>query len=78
LNDTDMKEFVALQKSNPETEKSWNINAANLNSTTFDLSVKNPNTPEAAALRTPQQILEEMQTLDADTSDILSTIKELI
>ncbi len=78
LNDTDMKDFVALQKSKPETENSWNIKAANLNNLTFDLSVKNPNLPEEAALRTPKQILEEMETLDADTNEILSTIKELI
>jgi type I restriction enzyme M protein len=78
LNDDDMKEFVAFQKSNPETERSWNIKVANLNTATFDLSVKNPNLPEEAALRTPQQILEEMETLDADTNLILSTIKELI
>ncbi len=78
LNDADMKEFIALQKSNPETERSWNIKVANLNTKTYDLGVKNPNLPEEAALRTPQQILEEMEILDADTNQILSTIKELI
>ncbi len=78
LNDADMKEFIALQKSQPETEKSWSIKTSTLNLTTYDLGVKNPNTPEEAALKTPQQILEEMETLDAETNQILSTIKELI
>ena len=44
----------------------------------YDLSVKNPNTPEEAALRSPQEILSEMELLDTETNDILQTIKELI
>lgn len=40
LNDEDMKEFIAFQKSNPESEKSWNIKTSTLNSA-YDLSVKN-------------------------------------
>ena len=46
--------------------------------TNYDLSVKNPNKPEQAALRSPEEILHEMQLLDEETNDILSTIKELI
>ncbi len=78
LNDEDMKEFVALQKTKPETEKSWSIKVANLNAITCDLGVKNPNKPEDVSLRTPQSILDEIQALDIETNDILSTIKELI
>jgi type I restriction enzyme M protein len=63
LNDEDMKEFIALQITKPESEKSWSIKADNLNASTFDLSAKNPNTPEKEALRTPQQILQEMENL---------------
>ena len=45
---------------------------------TFDLSVKNPNLPEEAPLRAPDEILAEMEALDAETSSILNQIKELI
>jgi type I restriction enzyme M protein len=86
LNDEDLKEFVALQKlvstgsTNGETVKSWNKPVAELVEAngTYDLSVKNPNTPEEAALRTPQQILEEIKTLDNETAEILKTISGLI
>jgi len=78
LNDVDLEEFVKLQSSKPETEKSWNLNIANINEDTFDLSVKNPNTPEEAPLRSPKEILSEMENLDAETNDILKSIKELI
>ena len=53
LNDEDLKEFIALQKTKPETEKSWNIKVASLNIETYDLSVKNPNTPEASSPTKP-------------------------
>jgi len=89
LNDDDMQEFVELQKTKPETEKSWSVFIHSSeaspkspkspeNNNNYDLSVKNPNTPEEAPLRTPQEILEEMQLLDAETNDILETIKDLI
>jgi type I restriction enzyme M protein len=78
LNDKDMEEFIAFAKTKPESEQSWNINVADIDETTFDLSVKNPNTPEEAPLRSPEVILAEMQTLDADTNTILQSIKELI
>lgn len=78
LNDKDMASFVELQKKKPETEQSWNMNVADIDEATFDLSVKNPNTPEEAPLRSPSAILSEMERLDAETNIILQSIKELI
>jgi type I restriction enzyme M protein len=78
LNDADLEEFITLQKTQPETEKSWNIKFGDIDKETFDLSVKNPNTPEEVALRAPQEILAEMETLDAETNEILQSIKKLI
>ncbi len=78
LNDTDMVEFVALQKTKAETEKSWNLKVADIDDITFDLSTKNPNTPEEAPLRSPEEILDEMMFLDKETTTILKSIKALI
>jgi type I restriction enzyme M protein len=78
LNDKDMETFVNQQKTKPETEQSWNLKVADIDETTFDLSVKNPNTPEEAALRSPEEILDEMVYLDKETKSILNAIKELI
>ena len=78
LNDKDMAEFIELQKTKPESEKSWMVNMADVNTDTCDLSVKNPNTPEEAPLRSPEEILTEMETLDTETRDILGSIKDLI
>jgi len=78
LNDKDMASFVETQKSKPETEQSWNVRVADIDEATFDLSVKNPNTPEEAPLRAPAEILSEMESLDAETNTILQSIKALI
>ena len=78
LNDNDMAEFKELQKTKAESEKSWIVNIADVNTDTYDLSAKNPNTPEEAPLRSPKEILNEMETLDSETKDILESIKELI
>jgi type I restriction enzyme M protein len=78
LNDKDMADFIAFAKKKPETEKSWNIKVADIDDTTFDLSVKNPNTPEEASLRSPEVILTEMEMLDKETNTILKSIKDLI
>lgn len=78
LNDKDLAQFVKLQESKTETEQSWNVKVATINEATYDLSVKNPNTPEVAPLRSPEDILTEMDALDAETKSFLQSIKELI
>lgn len=78
LNDADMQEFVTLQKTKPETEKSWSIHIADVTTHNYDLSVKNPNKPEAAALRTPQEILEEMKALDEESKLIMEGLQLII
>ena len=78
LNDADLDEFVRLSLSKPETEKSWNVTLSEVEVSNYDLSVKNPNKPEEAPLREPALILEEMQTLDEETNEILGTLNELV
>jgi type I restriction enzyme M protein len=78
LNDKDLDEFVTLQETKPETEQSWNLKVADVDVATYDLSVKNPNTPEEAPLRSPEDILTEIETLDIETNEILQSIRELI
>jgi type I restriction enzyme M protein len=78
LNEKDLADFVELQKTKDESENSWSVDIANIDQTTFDLSAKNPNKKEEAALRQPQEILEEMKALDYESEEILNSILELI
>ena len=57
---------------------SWTLDIENIDENTYDLSVKNPFTPDEAELRSPKKILEEMESLDKETNDILTSIKEFI
>jgi type I restriction enzyme M protein len=84
LSEKDLADFVALQKQwtdtriAPETENSWAVDIKDIDQSTFDLSVKNPNKKEEAALRQPQAILEEMKALDEESAEILASIKSLV
>lgn len=78
LNENDLAEFVELQKTFADSENSWSVNIKDIDQSTFDLSVKNPNAPEAAPLREPAEILEEIRDLDQESAEILDAIKQLI
>lgn len=78
LNDDDLAEFVKLQKTFADSPKSWSIDVKNIDPATFDLSVKNPNRGEEVAHRNPQDILNEIAVLDADSAEVLANIKRLL
>jgi len=78
LNDADLVEFVALQKTFADSPKSWSVDVGSVDTTTYDLSVKNPNGDEVVTLRSPQEILDEIAALDAETAEALATIRELV
>ena len=78
LNEKDLSDFVKLQKTKAESENSWSVRLSDVDQTTFDLSAKNPNTPEEAPLRQPNEILEAMATLDKESADVMNNLKLLI
>lgn len=78
LNDEDLKDFLEKIQEKTESECSWGVNAADVEEQSLDLSVKNPNTPEEAPLRSPQELLAEMKSLDLETNALLDSIKELL
>ena len=78
LNDNDLEEFVALQASFADSDKSWAIDVARIDGTSFDLSVKNPNKTEEKDLRDPQDILAEIAALDLESAGILESIREML
>lgn len=78
LNDNDLAEFVALQKSFADSDKSWSVDAATIDATSYDLSVKNPVGGEVVVHRTPEEIMEEIAALDAESADVLANIRALL
>lgn len=78
LNDADIAEFVAMQAGFEIGPRSWVVEGATVSPTTRDLSVKNPNAVETPELRTPQQILDEIAALDAESARILAGVRKLL
>lgn len=78
LNENDLAEFIELQKTSADSENSWTVNTADVDTSTYDLSVKNPNKKDETVLRDPQDILDEIKTLDAESAEILTTIRGLL
>ncbi len=78
LNDEDLAEFVVMQASNAISEKSWVVDIKDINTSSYDLSAKNPNAPEELPLRSPAEILDEIAALDAESADLLEGIRGLL
>jgi type I restriction enzyme M protein len=78
LNDADLAEFIELQKTKADSPKSWSVDAKNIDPATFDLSVKNPDSGEAIAHRSPQDVMDEIAVLDAESAAVLEKIRKLI
>ncbi len=78
LNDSDLAEFIELQKTFADSSKSWSIEATTIDQTSFDLSVKNPNGGEEIKHRSPREIMAEIAELDAKSAAVLENIRGLI
>ncbi len=78
LNEADLADFVTLQKTKADSDNSWSVDVTGIDKTTYDLSVKNPNRNDDVLHRSPQDIMEEIATLDAESTDVLTKIKALL
>jgi type I restriction enzyme M protein len=78
LNENDLAEFLTLQKTKADSGNSWSIDVADVNHKTYDLTLKNPNKKEEVTLREPNLILDEIQSLDRESAEILNTIRGLV
>jgi type I restriction enzyme M protein len=78
LNDADLADFVGKQASFADGPNSWSVAADSFDPATFDLTVRNPNAPEAEPLRSPVEILDEIARLDAESAEVLARVRELL
>ncbi len=78
LNEGDLEEFVRLQQTKADSENSWTVEMKDVDKTTWDLSVKNPNNQDVTWLRSPHEILEEMKALDEEAENVRTLISRII
>ena len=77
LSEADLEDFVALQKTQAESENSWTLDVSAL-ADDCDLSVKNPNKPEVVDTRTTADILGAIADLNNDSARLINEIRELL
>lgn len=73
LTESDLEEFLRLQKTKEDSEHSWSINVADLGDD-FDLSVKNPNKVEVVDNRKPVEILNSIKELNEEIDNLIVDI----
>ena len=78
LNEADLADFVALQRTKADSDNSWSVDIADVDRSTFDLSAKNPNRNDEVQHRSPQVIIKEIAELDAESATILKNIQALL
>ena len=77
LSEADLEDFVALQKTQAESENSWTLDVSAIGDD-CDLSVKNPNKPEVVDNRTIDEILNTIADLNEDSARLINEIRELL
>jgi type I restriction enzyme M protein len=78
LNDNDLADFVARQAGFGDSDNSWTVDVDDIDPDSVDLSVKNPNKAEAEPLRDPEVIINEIETLDKESEEILEGIRGML
>ncbi len=78
LNDSDLADFIKLQKTRETSANSWLIDIADVDTTTYDLTVRNPNSPGPVELGTPNDILEEIRILDARAATLITELSKML
>jgi type I restriction enzyme M protein len=78
LNDDDLAEFVALSKSRPDTDLSWSVPVSQIDTKSWDLTVKNPNRTSSIEHREPADILDELTQIDKQTTAIIEKLRGLL
>ena len=78
LNERDLEDFIQSAAAQAETDNSWLVDIADINTDTWDLTVNNPNRVEEVDNRTPQEIIAEIELLDAQAAEALQAIKRLL
>jgi type I restriction enzyme M protein len=78
LNEQDLTEFITFQKNFVDSARSWSIDVSSINSTSWDLSVKNPNGIYIESHKSPSEIIAEIEALDGENQAILQRIKDLL
>jgi type I restriction enzyme M protein len=77
LNDADMADFIERRRACAKGPNAWSVAADTLDPATFDLTVRNP-MPRSRSAAQPEEILDEIAALDAESAQILARVRKLL
>ena len=75
LNEDDLADFLALQKTKADSENSWSIDVSSLGKD-YDLSVKNPNKVEEVDERSSAEIVSSLLELQKESQSLFGQLNE--
>ena len=78
LNEKDLADFKALQKTKADSDNSWTVSIDDVDKKTWDLTSSNPNAEDTSEKRTPSEILAEIEALDNEAAKAMAAIKALL
>jgi type I restriction enzyme M protein len=78
LNDADLTDFIELSKTKVESDLSWLVPINDIDKTSWDLTVKNPNRSSTRTHREPEVVLDELNEIDKETTLVLDKLRELL
>ena len=77
ITESDLEDFLTLQKTKAESENSWSIDVSALGED-YDLSVKNPNKVVEVDERTPSEIFANLVAFNTEAKQLLDEIKGML
>lgn len=78
LNEDDLSEFLAFSSTRETSLNSWMLDMKDVDTDSYDLSVRNPNKADVVSFRDPVDILSELEELDSETTQALERIRGLL
>ena len=78
LNDSDLEDFLVLQKTNQNSDNSWIVETEDLDQQSFDLSVRNPNRSLHLDEREPSEILDVLEKLDMESKELIEKLRKFL
>ena len=78
LNQKDLEEFIKLYPGKKKSLNSWSKDIKDINKKTWELTVNNPNQSEKIDLRSPLEVLLELEKLNKKEAENLKKIKKLL
>jgi type I restriction enzyme M protein len=78
LNEADLADFIALQKTKADSANSWSVDMTDIDQSIFDLSVKHPNRNDEVEHQSPQDIMTEIFKLDSESAIVIKNIQALL